>query len=300
MVYFETIQGLKTVGAKTWYSFSAYGDHYLILASNSSGNKGGYSGSSLYRWQGVFTKVQSITTDGAVNWDSVVINDTTYIAVANYGEDGRTETNSNVYRLDRNGHVVSIQNISTKGASDVKFFKDGGQTYLVFANSKSNNQETVLNSKVYRWQSGRFVDQNADFETRAASGLAVFSINGDKLLAVSSFHNKVSNSFQTNSPILKWQSGSFKSYKEVSTNGPIGVQYFENGGEHYLVFGNAKGPATVHKWKTDKFELVQSLPTSSLKSVYAYNFDSKAQLCTVDNGDEVKIYTWDNNFQLQM
>lgn len=58
MVHFETTQGIMTIGAKSWYDFEAYGDRYLILASNSSGDDGVYSGSSLYRWQGVFTKVQ--------------------------------------------------------------------------------------------------------------------------------------------------------------------------------------------------------------------------------------------------
>lgn len=58
VVHFETVQGLKTIGAKTWYSFQAYGERYLILASNSSVDVGGYSGSALYRWQGVFTKIQ--------------------------------------------------------------------------------------------------------------------------------------------------------------------------------------------------------------------------------------------------
>jgi hypothetical protein len=58
VVHFETIRGLKTTGARSWYSFSAYGVRFLILASNSSGDVNGVSGSTLFRWQGVFTKIQ--------------------------------------------------------------------------------------------------------------------------------------------------------------------------------------------------------------------------------------------------
>ena len=105
--------------------------------------------------------------------------------------------------------------------------------------------------------------------------MAVFTINGVQLLAVSSFHNKPTNSYQTKSPVLKWEGGSFRPYKEISTIGPIGVQYFEQGGEHYLVFGNSKGGVAIHQWKIDKFVLMQSLPTSSVKSVYTYKFDGK-------------------------
>lgn len=64
---FGTFQSFSTRNATTWYPFSAYGEQYLLLgASNGSihgnhGNAPSYTGSSLFRWQGIYTHV-SVST----------------------------------------------------------------------------------------------------------------------------------------------------------------------------------------------------------------------------------------------
>ena len=68
VVHFEKLQQLKTLGAYSWYAFSAFGDQFVLLASNNrtgalpSGVDDGvvreYSGSALFRWQGVLVPLQ--------------------------------------------------------------------------------------------------------------------------------------------------------------------------------------------------------------------------------------------------
>lgn len=68
VVHFEKLQQLKTLGAYSWHAFSAFGDQFGLLASNNrtgalpSGVDDGvvreYSGSALFRWQGVLVPLQ--------------------------------------------------------------------------------------------------------------------------------------------------------------------------------------------------------------------------------------------------
>lgn len=68
VVHFEKLQQIKTMGAYSWHSFTAFGDEYVLLAStNRTGSlpsevddvgMGEYVGSALFRWQGVLVPFQ--------------------------------------------------------------------------------------------------------------------------------------------------------------------------------------------------------------------------------------------------
>ena len=83
-------------------------------------------------------------------WDSLVVGNNVYLAVANHGSRGRYETQSRIYTMDNTGRLTVIQNISTQGASDVKFFQPAGQSdiYLIVANQMNNAGDTHISSKV--------------------------------------------------------------------------------------------------------------------------------------------------------
>lgn len=83
-------------------------------------------------------------------WDSLVVGDQVYLAVANHGSKGRYETQSRIYTMDSNAKLTVIQNISTQGASDVKFFHPPGQSdiYLIVANQIDNAGLTHISSQV--------------------------------------------------------------------------------------------------------------------------------------------------------
>lgn len=89
-------------------------------------------------------------------WDSFVAGDKVYLAAANQGSVGRYETHSRIYIMDQTGKMTVIQNISTQGASDVKFFQPPGQSdvYLIVANQRNNAGQTRIPSQVIfccRW-----------------------------------------------------------------------------------------------------------------------------------------------------
>ena len=68
VVHFEKLQQLKTLGAYSWHTFPAFGDRFVLLASNNrtgalpysvdDGAMGEYFGSTLFRWQGVLVPLQ--------------------------------------------------------------------------------------------------------------------------------------------------------------------------------------------------------------------------------------------------
>lgn len=73
-----------------------------------------------------------------------------YLAVANHGSKGRYETHSRIYTMDRTAKLTVIQNISTKGASDVKFFHPPGLSdiHLIVGNQIDNAGQTRISSQV--------------------------------------------------------------------------------------------------------------------------------------------------------
>ena len=83
-------------------------------------------------------------------WDSFVAGDKVYLAAANQGSVGRYETHSRIYIMDQTGKMTVIQNISTQGAADVKFFQPPGQSdvYLIVANQRNNAGQTRIPSQV--------------------------------------------------------------------------------------------------------------------------------------------------------
>ena len=83
-------------------------------------------------------------------WDSLVVGDQVYLAVANHGSNGRYETHSRIYTMDSTAKLTVVQNISTQGASDVKFFRPPGLSdiYLIVANQIDNAGQTRISSQV--------------------------------------------------------------------------------------------------------------------------------------------------------
>ena len=83
-------------------------------------------------------------------WDSLLVGDKVYLAVANHGSKRRYETHSRIYSMDSTAKLTVIQDISTQGASDVKFFRPPGGTdiYLIVANQMNNAGQSRISSQV--------------------------------------------------------------------------------------------------------------------------------------------------------
>ena len=133
--------------------------------------------------------------------------------------------------------------------------------------------------KVYRWDASKFVQVGSGFSTRAASGIATFHMNGKQFMAMS-FYQDLDGSFTVKSPVYEWESNEFKTFREVDTNGSIGVQHFYFNGKHYLLFANSKSSATVNRWDGSAFTPVHSVPTKRLASARVYQHGANGNLLT--------------------
>ena len=83
-----------------------------------------------------------------MKWSSFEDRNNTYVFAVNHGTTGRYETMSQLMRLHRNETLELVQNIATKGASDVRFFQSDGSQYMIVIYMKENSGNTVQRSQV--------------------------------------------------------------------------------------------------------------------------------------------------------
>lgn len=139
-----------------------------------------------------------------------------------------------------------------------------------------------LPSQVYKRTTDvdRFVPYDARIDnTRSASRLAVFTNAGSLKVAIAFFQDSASGSFQTLSPIYKWEAASFSLLQEISTNGAVDVEYFEFAGNQYLVFANSKSTVDVFQWNSLQFgsSPVQSIAISNVQTAKPYTIDGNGK-----------------------
>lgn len=149
----------------------------------------------------------------------------------------------------------------------------------------SNHRGWFFLTQVYKWQNGSFVLHEANLDnTRSASGLAVFEIDGTLKVAIAFFNDtSKSQSFQTRSPIYEWNTNSNSAVllQEIDTNGPVGVEYFEHKGQHYLVFANSRASVDVYRWNGNRFISEQALPASGVQSAKPYLMQGNGERRTI-------------------
>lgn len=133
------VQNITTNKASDWESFEVRNETYLAVANIDAGI------SRLYRFNEsavvngsseLLVWVQDIATSIAYDWESFVVSNVMYLAVANF--DGGI---SRLYRFDESAAVsgssellVCVQNITTNGAYSWGSFDVRNETYLVVGN----------------------------------------------------------------------------------------------------------------------------------------------------------------------
>lgn len=98
-----------------------------------------------------------------------------------------------VYKLTLfSAFIRQLQEFSTKGASDVDFFSSGSDHFLVFANSRDNNGETLVTVDVYRWDNTTRLFTPSPWqslENQGAAAVAVVNVEGVTYMAVANNYN---------------------------------------------------------------------------------------------------------------
>ena len=216
-----------TKGAYDVEHFVYGGLHYILVANHFDGDGAGYGAPSMlyqYIWsrakkRNIFKPIQAISTEGAVSWKFLEIEQRQFLVAANYFNGSHSAINSSVYRLQRHDpdstvpRLTSFQSIPTNGARDVVHISDKDKHLIAFA----NRFEMSVQVMQWSYESQRFLPA-APLPCAQALDLEVFSSGGVSYVVCMSLTNiqLASGKIPTNgSAVFKFNS---------STNGFVRVQ----------------------------------------------------------------------------
>ncbi|CAH1789672.1 unnamed protein product [Owenia fusiformis] len=269
---FRMYQLLTTHGAQSWEHFRI-GKMFFIAVANYGSSRNEQTSSVIYRWHSKtkrFRIHQEILTWTARDIEHFKIDKEHYIAVANHAKGQENKINSIIYKWDKKMRKFrSIQEIPTVAAYDWTHFVLDGYHFLVVANA-FNGVTTRIDSTLYVWQSGQFV-QFQTFETTGATDWEHFRIGYDHYLAVANAFNYGPQNFENrdtytcNSTIYKLNrvKKQFERYQTILTHSAIDWESFRIGDDHYLALSNAQNEpenspsektSVIYRWRgVEKF-----------------------------------------------
>lgn len=156
-----------------------------------------------------------------------------------------------------------VQEIPTRGASDVDVFKMDGVLFLAVANHCGDKDGYNTTSALYKME-GKVFFPNQTLHTKGARVLQHFVIDGNSYLAVG---NQGGSTCEVNSFIYRWNGKLFSVVQEIPTLGVRGVTFFTINGNSFLVFSNSHNGSSyslnsvVYKWQTGMQSFVTQLST---------------------------------------
>lgn len=223
--------------------------------------------SVLFTWSvsyaqadGPSAELQSIPTDGGMDWEYFSIGPDHYLAVANYRFH---PVNSIIYKWNGTS-FVEFQAIPTNGAVDWEYFMLGTDHYLAVANARDGDNHTI-NSKVYKWNGVNFVEYQS-IPTSGSHDWKHFTIGTDHYLVSANYRDNIS--YNIDSKIYKWNGTNFVEFQALPTNGAHDWEYFTIGADHYLAVANVHNGSfdfnvnsKLYRWNGSSFVEFQSIPT---------------------------------------
>lgn len=301
---FIEFQTLPTTDGRDWEFFSIEGAHYLALADWGDGSN---TNAKIFLWSGtIFVEFHAIPTKCAADLEFFSIEGTHYLAVATYCSTDTNNINSQIYRWAGAG-FVEFQDIPTNGADDCEFFSIEGTHYLAVANGWEDGTwfggSRNINSKVYRWSGGAFVEFQA-IPTSGAADCEFFSIEGVHYLAVANHDD--GSSYNVNSKVYRWSGAGFVEFQAIPTNGAADCEFFSIEGTHYLAVANHRnagglfinGNSKVYRWSATGFVEYQTIPTSGASDWEFFSIEGTAYLAVANRKDDSsynvnsKVYRW--------
>ncbi|KAK3601208.1 hypothetical protein CHS0354_004408 [Potamilus streckersoni] len=322
-VMLAPLQVLNARDIGGWYTFSANGTTYfLMLKSSVTGElvtRPGSNGSTipvdlnnlsqttLFRWQGELTPVQTVETDGVEAAQSFTIDGVTYLIVLNSGNFNRYQTNSRLYRVTSNGILLVLQDIPTKGARNAAFISYNGGYYLIIANALDNSGNSRINTEMYKWDANSSLFSLPSWQSLATLGaesVVVFEVEGAKYLAVANNYDSVDKSYQLESVVYKLGANSeFSQYQRIATMGCRAIRFLQIQSLNLLVFVNNRDNTVsspqnslVYRWDTltQSFILHQRLETNRAEDVTVFKaYDDTVNLAFANGIGNSVIFVWD-------
>ncbi|CAH3193274.1 unnamed protein product [Porites evermanni] len=232
---FFLYQTIGTHGGHDVEYFSISGKHYLAVANAYNGTTSRMN-SVIYLWNGtsffafqniatnggwknnMFEKFQEIATEGCRASAAFVINNESYIALAN-----AVRSASSVVYKRAGMHFVKLQNLQKHRAMDIKSFFIIDDVFLAIA----SQPESYIN----KWNGSQFV-QFKTILTSGARALHPFVMCGQTFLGLA-------DQYRTKTVLYQFSAlGQFTKYQELLTFGAIDMTSFEYKGHTYLAIAN--------------------------------------------------------------
>ncbi|KAM9777531.1 thrombospondin-type laminin G domain and EAR repeat-containing protein-like [Neosynchiropus ocellatus] len=279
---FQLYQNISTHGALAWRHFNV-GKKMFLVVSNSGEQSDSPSHeeseedfSVIYKWnkrRKAFVQFQTVKTHCARDWEAFVINQQTYLAVANHRIGNNNHTiDSVIYKWSKVSKSFEVhQTLQTLGAYDWEFFTVGPYHFLVVANA-FDGVTTSVDSVIYVWVDGRFqVFQT--IKTFCATDWEMFQIGQRVFLVVANGHRLHSNRpsrYAINSTIyeLDMIGRLFLRFQDIVTYSAVDWEFFSLGEEHFLVVANSYNGesyslnSVLYRWQGyEGFVPVHWLPT---------------------------------------
>jgi len=239
---FVEFQSIPTIGAAECESFAIDGDTYLAIANYRNDSAVYNIDSKIYKWNGSsFIEIQSIPTNAGYDWESFVVDNETYLAIANYYNGSTYSTDSKIFKWNGSS-FIEYQAIATSGGLDWESFNIEGEAYLAVANERDALSVNV-DSKIYKWNGLSFVEIQS-IPTNGATDWESFIISGETYLAVANGSNGSTNNID--SKLYKWNGSIFIAVQSIATNASYDWECFIIDGETYLSVANFYNDSTYH------------------------------------------------------
>ena len=180
-------QRIRTAGAEGLESFRV-GNHYFLAVANAADSDTWNVDSIVYQYDATnptapFQEIQKIPTHGAYDFESFVIENQTYLVVANSNDGSSTSINSIIYQYDETNSAEPFQErqqISTHDGCDWEAFEIEGSYFLVVSNHKKGESYDT-NSVIYIYDSSLTTDLFRPMQsilTHGAYGMEYFHVDG--------------------------------------------------------------------------------------------------------------------------
>jgi hypothetical protein len=231
---------------------------------------------------------QSISTHGATGLKSFIINDTAYLAIANYQNDVSYEINSQVFRWNGNKFIL-FQEIPTSGGVNPDFFEIDGKKFLAFGNYVNNKNDHTIKSVIYQWDGNKF-QPFQEIPTIGAYRWKLLKTGVLHLLVIANqCDSSVKNMSPVNSEVLKWNGSKFAHLQYISTTNATDLTEFTIGDTLFLGIACTFGwSCPLYKWDGKQFTFSRTVQSSWATGIQAFTIHNQLYL-NVANGSEVMI-----------
>uniref|UniRef100_A0A3Q2PRU9 Adhesion G-protein coupled receptor V1 n=1 Tax=Fundulus heteroclitus TaxID=8078 RepID=A0A3Q2PRU9_FUNHE len=234
---------------------------------------------TLYRWQGVFVPIESVSVQNPASCVGFAINGSTYIGIAHGGPPFFPAANLSLFKLQKDLNITLEQILGVE-ALDVKHFSAEGKDYL------------IASSQIFVWTGGVFtLHQNLNFEQDILD-LAPFTHAGVLYLLVCI--DSLSGSCQ----LLQWSSGRFQNPQTLPLPGrAFQVEIVNTRREDTLLLIAVEGSSPsceVLRWSLAEPspQHYQSIPHPGLTSVHAFTVPSGITHAMLAGRNGSTLYSW--------